>query len=117
MIKNIVALSYKIDVTHIKRGFISLGYLDYVFGSLFIIFGLICILFIKRANNKAEQYRARQLELYIQKNPKDKNITYKQTKMYLPAFEKAKQFMPSCFAIVFFILGIAFLFGQPISLI
>ncbi len=87
----------------------------YTFGALFLLLGIACIFLFPKAKAKAENYKKEQLKEYKKQNPKS-NKTYEQTGMFLPPWERIKQFAPAFFAVTFFILAFAFLLGQPLHL-
>ncbi|MCP4336686.1 MAG: hypothetical protein GY679_02425 [Mycoplasma sp.] len=91
------------------------GPVMYIFGALFLLLSLTCLLWYPKAKNKAEKYKKGQMKEYKKINPKGTDI-YSETGMYLPPWEKVKQFAPTFFALVFFIIGLAFLIGQPLKL-
>ncbi len=91
------------------------GPVMYIFGSLFILLGIVLLFLHPKARRRAEEYREKQMLEYKIINPKGTN-KYSETGMYLPAWERVKQFAPGFFALVFFIIGIAFLLGTPLKL-
>ncbi len=95
--------------------FYQSGNLDYVFGALFIVLGIVLIFFYPRSKANAKKYKQRQLEEYKKQNPKASS-DYEKTGMFLPPWERTKMFAPLFFSAVFIIIGIAFLTGQPIKL-
>ena len=103
--------SGKIESTQFFRN----GASDYVFGALFILLALAILCFYPKAKANANNYKRRQLKEYKKQNPKASS-NYENTGMFLPPWERTKLFAPVFFCIVFFIIGIAFLTGQPIKL-
>lgn len=100
----------------LASNFVSLGYVDYIFGSLFIALGLSMLLFVRKAREKRDDYKKRQLEQY-KKDTNKKNVRYEDTGLYLPAWERMKAFAPMFFALLFVVIGITMCVGQPISLV
>ncbi len=103
--------SGKIESTPFFRN----GTSDYIFGALFILLAIAILCFYPRAKSKANNYKRRQLKEYKKQNPKASS-DYESTGMFLPPWERTKLFAPIFFSVVFVIIGIAFLTGQPIKL-
>ena len=66
------------------NSFVSLGGVDYLIGSLFILLGiLVFVMFQNKAKIKSKKYKEEQLKIY-NKNRKTKISDYKKTSLYLP---------------------------------
>lgn len=91
-------------------------WVDITFGVLFIILGLsILLVYYPRTKRNAKEYRKLQLKEWKKQNPKRTLATYKDTKMFLPPWEKAKQMMPIILCLTFCILGIAWIAGNTLT--
>ncbi|WP_436358443.1 hypothetical protein ACR34G_02775 [Mycoplasma sp. 480] len=89
-----------------------------LFGSLFIVLGIILFFYYPRTKRKAQEYKEKQLIKYKEKNNQKsvKNIDYESTGMYLPVWEKIKLVSPLFFGLVFCIIGISWIIGWTIVL-
>ncbi|CAM9150794.1 hypothetical protein MYMA111404_04160 [Mycoplasma marinum] len=110
-IELIVMHSGKIETTT----FFKNGTSDYIFGALFIVLALAIFSFYSKTKKNAKEYKKKQMIEFKKQNPKSTN-EYEKTGMFLPPWERTKLFAPIFFGLVFIIIGIAFLTGQPIKL-
>ena len=106
------------DPSH-GNSFTSLGGVDYIIGTVFILFGLlIYVLFQRKAKEKYEQYKKDQLALY-NKNRGTNVKDYNKTNLYVPFWEKAKFSAPIMLTMLFIMVGVFWIIwtatGTPIS--
>lgn len=101
--------------------FTSLGGVDYIIGTLFILIGLlIFVLFQRKTKVKLEQYKKDQLFLYNKKR-NIKISDYQKTSLYVPFWEKAKSSTPIMLTILFITVGLFWIIwtatGSPSSVL
>ncbi|NQZ66139.1 MAG: hypothetical protein HRT99_02925 [Mycoplasmatales bacterium] len=88
-----------------STSFQSMGGVDYIIGTLFILIGLVIyVLFQKKAKIRAEKYKQEQLVEY-NKNRGTNVSDYKKTRLYLPFWEKVKFVTPIMLTITFILIG------------
>lgn len=96
--------------------FQSQGGIDYLIGALFVLLALSSLLFIRKAKQRAEEYKKRQLKEYNKNRPTQRPETdYSRTRLYLPMFERMKFSAPIMLAVLFAAVAIAFFAGKPIT--
>lgn len=96
--------------------FEPIGDYSYLIGAIFLLLAIASALFIKKAQQNAEDYKKRQLIKYNENRPNQRPATdYRKTKLFLPFWEKVKLSAPIMFLIVFLIVGITFIVGQSIQ--
>ncbi|CAC13189.1 unknown; predicted coding region [Mycoplasmopsis pulmonis] len=71
--------------------------------------------FFKKTKDTMKNYKKEQLEEYRNKYPKNKNISYEQTGMFIPPLVRIKTYWPIFVAIVFAFIGISWAVGSTIS--
>ncbi|WGI36880.1 hypothetical protein [Mesomycoplasma lagogenitalium] len=94
------------------------SWMNYLFGSLFLILGIAIFFLYSKTKSNAEKYKNKQLIEYKKQNRiKESTIVkYEDTKMYLPIWEKTKQFAPIIGGLTLCIIGIAWIVGKSILL-
>lgn len=112
------AIAKSTSPTH-GNSFTSLGGVDYIIGSIFILFGiLIYFAFHKKAQRNHENYKQRQLEIY-NKNRGTNVSDYSKTNLYIPFWQKAKLTAPIMLCLLFVIVGVFWIIwtatGTPVS--
>ena len=90
-------------------------WVGYTFGSLFVVLGLICFLFIRRAQRNVREYKERQMDAYASQNHGRRPRSYEASGMFVPAWERAKSFAPILFGMVFIMIGIAWIVGNTLG--
>ncbi|RIV16416.1 hypothetical protein [Mycoplasmopsis gallopavonis] len=61
---------------------------------------------------KIKEYKNAQLADFLKENPKRKNVTYQNSGMYLPSWERAKYNAPLFFGVLFTGIAIIFFIGM-----
>lgn len=88
------------------NSFTSMGGIDYIIGSIFIVLGiLVYFAFQRKSKAKYEAYKKSQLDLY-NKNRGTKVSDYSRTSLYVPFWDKAKFTAPVMISLLFVIVGL-----------
>ncbi|QKT05265.1 hypothetical protein [Mycoplasma sp. OR1901] len=74
-----------------------------------VLLSLMMIFFHRNSKLKITSFKEKQLEQYIKDNPRQKNIKYESTGMYLPAWQRAKYNFPLFMSVVFLSVAIVIL--------
>ncbi|WP_051789145.1 hypothetical protein [Mycoplasma buteonis] len=81
--------------------------------SIFIVSLILALVFfaiyIKISLPKMRQYKQEQLEDYKNENPRKKNVSYKNSGLYLPSWERAKYNSPLFLSVLFAVTFVLFL--------
>ena len=95
--------------------FVSMGGVDYIIGTLFILIGLlIYIVFQKKSIKNIKDFKKRQLDQY-NKNKKTKVTDYNKTKLFLPFGERVKTSSPVMLFALFVIIGLSWIIWTAIG--
>lgn len=89
-------------------------WVGYLFGSLFLTIGLLCLLFIPKAKRNARRYKEEQLKNFNEQYRRHE-VDYDKTGMYLPMGQKMKMQVPAILGVMFIIVGITWLVGHSIQ--
>lgn len=89
--------------------FKSMGGVDYIIGSLFILIGLlIYVLFNRKSKTRLAEYKKEQLALY-NKNRRTNVSDYSRTGLYVPFWERVKHSSPIMLTVLFILMGITWI--------
>ncbi|WP_322900799.1 hypothetical protein [Mycoplasmopsis felis] len=77
-----------------------------VVGILLIVASLIMLYFYKLSLQKMRNYKEKQLEEYKKDNPRLKGITYENSGLYLPGWERMKYNIPLFLTVLFISIAI-----------
>ncbi|WP_341492210.1 hypothetical protein [Mesomycoplasma ovipneumoniae] len=82
---------------------------------IFFILAIVSISFHKYTRKKIQQYKELQMEDWKRENPGKKHFTYEQTKMFLPAWQRAKYNAHIFLSVIFVVGGFVFAFGNTLT--
>lgn len=82
---------------------------------LFFILSIATLSLHGYTRRKIKAFKELQLQEYIKDNPKDKNITYEKTKLYLPSWERMKYNAHLFIAVIFFVASLVFAVGSTLT--
>lgn len=83
-----------------------------IMGILLLILGVTVFLFYTVTSRKMKEFKQKQLEQYRINHPKKKHLSYDQTGLYVPSWERAKYQSPLIIGLVLCIIGISFITSQ-----